>query len=259
MKGGGSGQSLIRQRGKELEMTRRVPVLVIAVALSVPFTVGCASKKYVRQETAPVIEKVNELDELTAKNSKEITDVDTRAQQGIQSVQAKAADANQKAMAAGQQAGQAQQLASNVATRANTLTETVLNLDNYRPIVETSVHFGFDKWELTSKAKQALDQLGAEIGSANHYILVVDGNADATGPAEYNQVLSKRRADTVIQYLVSKYNVPAHKIHVIGLGEENPAEENNTRAGRAKNRRVEVKLMTNRQEPATQAGMPQNN
>lgn len=236
---------------------KRVPVFAVALAMSIPFTVGCATKKHVRQQTAPVIEKVNELDEITARNSRDIRDVDSRAQQGIKSVEAKAADANQKATAAGQQAAQAQQLASNVASRANALTETVVNLDNYRPVVETSVHFAFDKWDLTPKAKQALDQLGSEIANAHHYIIVVDGNADSTGPAEYNQILSRRRADSVIQYLVAKYNVPAFKVHVIGLGEENPADSNKTRAGRAKNRRVDVKLMTNINEPATQAGMPQ--
>ncbi len=236
---------------------KRVPVFAVAIAMSIPFTVGCATKKHVRQQTAPVIEKVNELDEITARNSRDIRDVDSRAQQGIKSVEAKATDANQKATAAGQQAAQAQQLASNVASRANALTETVVNLDNYRPVVETSVHFAFDKWDLTPKAKQALDQLGSEIANAHHYIIVVDGNADSTGPAEYNQILSRRRADSVIQYLVAKYNVPAFKIHVIGLGEENPADSNKTRAGRAKNRRVDVKLMTNINEPATQAGMPQ--
>jgi outer membrane protein OmpA-like peptidoglycan-associated protein len=236
----------------------RVQLLAAAVALSVPFTVGCATKGHVRQQTAPIIERVNELDEMTAKNTNDIRDVDARAQQGIKSVQAAAADANQKAMAAGQQAGQAQQLASNVATRANALTETVVNLDNYRPLVESSVHFGFDKWDLTKKAKEALDELGAEIANAQHYIVVVNGNADATGPAEYNAILSKRRANSVIQYLVASYKVPAYKIHVIGLGEESPVEANNSREGRAKNRRVDVRLMTNMQEgSATQAGVAQ--
>jgi outer membrane protein OmpA-like peptidoglycan-associated protein len=236
----------------------RVQLLAAAVALTVPFTVGCATKGHVRQQTAPIIERVNELDEMTAKNTNDIRDVDTRAQQGIKSVQAAAADANQKATAAGQQAGQAQQLASNVATRANALTETVVNLDNYRPLAETSVHFGFDKWDLTKKAKETLDELGGEIANARHYIVVVNGNADSTGPAEYNAILSKRRANAVIQYLVANHKVPAYKIHVIGLGEESPVDANDSREGRAKNRRVDVRLMTNMQEGgATQAGVAQ--
>ena len=220
-------------------------VFAAAAALAVPFTVGCATKKHVQQQVAPIIDKVNELDEMTAKNTNEIKDVDARAQQGIQSVQAATADANQKATAAGQQASQAQQTASTAVNRANTLTQTVLNLDNYRSVAEASVHFGFDKWDLTAKAKQALDQVGPELQNAHNYVVVVDGNADSTGPAAYNAILSKRRADAVIQYLVANFNVPAYRIHVLGMGEAKPAESNQTREGRAKNRRVDVTLMTN--------------
>ncbi len=236
---------------------KRVPVLAALIALGLPFTTGCATKNYVRQQTAPIVEKTNELDDLTARNTRDIRDVDARAQQGIQSVNAKASEANQKAMAAGQQADQAQTLASQAANHANELTNTVVNLDNYRPVAETTVHFGFDRYDLTRKAKQALDQLGAEIANAKHYIIVVDGNADSTGSADYNYILSQRRADAVIQYLVSKYPLASHKIHVIGLGKDKPVESNRTSGGRAKNRRVEVRLMTNISDATTaSAGNP---
>ncbi len=231
----------------------RLSAFALVLAASLPFSVGCATKKYVRNETAPVINKVNELDDLTAKNTRDIRDVDTRAQQGIQSVQAKAAAADQKAMAAGQSADQAQNLANTAANRADSLTGTVANLDNYRPVVETSVHFGFDKFELTSKAKKALDELGAELPNAKHYIVVVDGNTDSVGSANYNYILSKRRADSVIHYLVTKYNLPAYKIYIIGLGKDQPMASNSSTAGRAKNRRVDVRLMTNINEAPTSA------
>ena len=78
--------------------------LVIMLAASMLATVGCASKNYVKQETTPIINKTNELDDLTAQNSKAIKDVDARAQAGIQQVNAAAAAADQKAQAAGQQA-----------------------------------------------------------------------------------------------------------------------------------------------------------
>jgi OmpA-OmpF porin, OOP family len=239
----------------------RISAFALVIAASLPFSLGCASKKYVRNETAPIVNKVNELDDLTAKNSRDIKDVDTRAQQGIQSVQAKAAAADQKAMTAGQAADQAQTLASQAAHRADSLTGTVANLDNYRPVVETAVHFGFDKFNLTSKAQKALDELGAELPNAKHYIVVVDGNTDSTGPADYNYVLSKRRADSVITYLVTKYQVPAHKIYIIGLGKDKPVAANSSNAGRAKNRRVDVRLMTNINENAptsASTSMPQN-
>jgi outer membrane protein OmpA-like peptidoglycan-associated protein len=57
--------------------------------------------------------------------------------------------------------------------------------------------------------------------------------------------LSERRADSVIQYLSSKYNIPAHKIYLIGLGKDKPVDDNKRREGRAANRRVNVRLMTN--------------
>lgn len=239
----------------------RISAFALVIAASLPFTLGCATKNYVRNETAPTINKVNELDDLTAKNSRDIKDVDSRAQQGIQSVQAKAAAADQKAMSAGQAADQAQTTATQAAHRADSLTGTVANLDNYRPVVETAVHFGFDKFVLTSKAKKALDELGAELPNAKHYIVVVDGNTDSTGPADYNYVLSKRRADSVITYLVTKYQLPAHKIYIIGLGKDKPMAANSNTAGRAKNRRVDVRLMTNINDNApttASSGMPQN-
>jgi outer membrane protein OmpA-like peptidoglycan-associated protein len=139
------------------------------------------------------------------------------------------------------------------------LANTVANLDNYHPVVETSVHFAFDKFNLTSKAKKALDQLGGEIQNNKSYIVVVDGNTDSTGPADYNYKLSERRADSVINYLASTYNIPPYKIFVIGLGKDKPAEPNNSASGRAKNRRVDVRLMTNnvQGDQAAQAQQPQ--
>jgi OmpA-OmpF porin, OOP family len=133
----------------------------------------------------------------------------------------------------------------NASNRVTSLTNQVVNLDNYKPVVETQVHFGFDKYHLTPKAKDALDQLGQEIPNAKHFIVVVDGNTDSVGPADYNYKLSQRRADSVIQYLASKYSVPAHKIYVIGLGKDKPLAENKDSKGRAENRRVDVRLMTN--------------
>lgn len=217
-------------------------------------SLGCATKNYVRNQTAPVVNKVNELDDLTAKNTRDIKDVDTRAQQGIQQVNTKSDQADQKAMAAGQRADQAQLTAAQAANGANSLTNTVLNLDKYKPVVETTVHFGFDKSDLAPKAKKALDQLGAEIATAKHYIVVVDGNTDGVGAANYNYQLSQYRADSVIKYLVTKYNVPAYKIYLIGLGKDKPAATNASSKGRAENRRVDVRLMTN-QDDSTSAAM----
>lgn len=219
--------------------------LTVMLALSIAATVGCSSKNYVRQQTTPLINKTNELDDMTAKNSRDIKDVDQRAQAGIQQVQQKAADVDQKAQAAGQQAAQAQTSANNAVNRVDTLQNTVANLDNYRIVTETSVHFGFNKDNLTKDAKSTLDQLANDVPNTKGYIITVEGGTDSTGPADYNYQLSQRRADAVIQYLAAQHNIPAHKIYLIGLGKDKPVDSNNTRDGRAKNRRVDVRLMTN--------------
>jgi len=236
--------------------------LMICLAASMVATVGCSSKNYVKQQTTPLINKTNELDDLTAKNTRDIKDVDARAQAGIQAVNAKTAEVDQKAQTAGQNATQAQQMADAANGRVSVLTDTVANLDNYHAVAETSVKFGFNKDGLTPKAKEALDQLGASIASTKGYIIALEGGTDSVGPADYNYDLSQRRANSVIQYLAMKYNVPAHKIYVIGLGKDKPVESNKTSTGRADNRRVDVRLMTNTMggnQPATPPTTGQNN
>jgi OOP family OmpA-OmpF porin len=227
--------------------------LIVLLATSMAATVGCSSKNYVRQETTPLINKTNELDDLTAKNTNAIKDVDARAQAAIQQVTAKAAEVDQKAQAAADQAGQAQTQADNAVHRVDSLQNTVANLDNYRVVTETAVHFGFDKDNLTKTAEDALDQLSADVANTKGYIITVEGGTDSVGNADYNYSLSERRADSVIQYLASKHSIPAHKIYLIGLGKDKPVEPNTTRDGRAKNRRVDVRLMTNSADGSTPA------
>jgi OmpA-OmpF porin, OOP family len=229
---------------KELQPMTRTS-LTIFLAVSITATLGCTTKNYVKQQTTPLINKTNELDDMTAQNSKEIKDVDARAQAGIAAVNAKTADVEQKAQAAGQTANSAQQTADAANARVGVVTDTVANLDNYHAVAETSVKFGFNKDNLTPKAKDALDQLANSISGTKGYIIALEGNTDSVGSADYNYGLSQRRANSVIQYLASKYNVPAHKIYVIGLGKDKPVDSNKTAAGRADNRRVDVRLMTN--------------
>jgi outer membrane protein OmpA-like peptidoglycan-associated protein len=226
--------------------------LVIALAVSMAASVGCASKNYVKQQTTPLINKTNELDDLTAQNTKAIKDVDTRAQSGIQQVNQAAAAADQKAQAAGQTASQAQESANNAVHRVDVLSNAVANLDNYRVVSETSVHFSFDKDVLTKQAKEDLDKLAGNVPNTKGYIITVEGGTDSVGNADYNYSLSERRANSVIQYLGSKYNIPAHKIYLIGLGKDKPVEDNKTREGRAANRRVDIRLMTNTIEGQSQ-------
>jgi outer membrane protein OmpA-like peptidoglycan-associated protein len=215
------------------------------LAATLVASLGCSTKNYVRQQTTPLINKTNELDDMTAQNSKSIKDVDQRAQAGIQDVQTRAAAADQKALAAGSDADKAQMAANTASQRVDSLTNTVVNLDSYRPVVETAVHFGFNKDNLTKDAREAIDQLAASVSTTKGYIITVEGATDSVGSSEYNYELSQRRADAVIQYLASEKGVPAYKIYLIGLGKDKPVESNKTADGRAKNRRVDIRLMSN--------------
>src|SRR5580692_2732264 len=239
-----------------ISLNRTSLTLTLTLAAALAASIGCTTKTYVRQQTTPLINKTNELDDMTAKNSKDIKDVDARAQAGIAAVNVKTADVEQKAQAAGQSAASAQQMADAANGRVGELTNTVANLDNYHPVAETSVKFAFNRDNLTPKAKEALDQLAGTIASTKGYIIALEGSTDSVGSADYNYDLSQRRANAVIQYLASKYNVPAYKIYVIGLGKDKPVETNKTAAGRADNRRVDVRLMTNTVGDTTQPTTP---
>src|SRR6202162_2301978 len=232
--------------------------LTLTLAATMVASIGCTTKNYVRNQTTPLINKTNELDDMTAKNSRDIKDVDQRAQTGIQAVQARAAEVDQKAMAAGSEADKAQMSANNASQRVDVLTNAVVNLDNYHPVVETAVHFGFNKDNLTKDAKEAIDQLAASVTTTKGYIITVEGATDSVGSSEYNYDLSQRRANSVIQYLAAEKSVPAHKIYLIGLGKDKPVETNKTAEGRAKNRRVDIRLMTNTGEGTTPGQTPRD-
>lgn len=230
----------------------RVSLVAVLAAIILLSNIGCATKKYVRNQITPINDKIAELDEVTAKNSSDIKGVDGKAQQGIQD----ANQADQKAVAAGESANQANQKAAHVATGLNGLQGTVENLDNYKAVSNTTVQFGVNKATLTKADEQVLDEFAQKIPDQKHYIVQVQGFTDATGPADYNAQLSRRRADAVIQYLAAKHNVPPYRIYVIGLGQENPVAENKNAAGRAKNRRVDVQLLTNSLESASAQDTP---
>ncbi len=235
----------------------RISLVAVLVSGSLLSTIGCATKKYVQSQITPINNKIGELNDITAKNSSDIKDVDGKAQQGIQA----ANQADQKAIAAGDSADQANQKANHVASNLNGLQGTVENLDDYKAAANTTIQFGFNKATLTKADKEALDEFAQQIANQKHYIIQVQGYTDGVGSVEYNNQLSRRRADAVIQYLAAKHNVPPYRIYLIGLGMDNPVAQNTNSSGRAKNRRVDVQLMTNSLEStsaqATTPSQPQ--
>jgi len=223
----------------------RFGALSLAAGLAFAGATGCATKNYVRNQTAPLIDQTNQLEEKTATNNRNLHDVDDRAQTGIKQAQSAADTANQNAQGAGKAASDAQMAADNVVHRADTLESVVKGLDNYHPVANVAVTFGFDKSVLTADDRQQLDSFAAQLASAKSFILEVTGGTDSTGPAQYNYELSQRRADPVVQYLASKYGIPAHRFYLIGIGKDKEVAPNTTAEGRKQNRRVEIRLLEN--------------
>jgi OmpA-OmpF porin, OOP family len=224
---------------------------ILASAFVITFTVGCSTKNYVRSQTTPIIQQTNELDTKTAADHRNIVDTDERAKSGITSAQSAANTADQHAMAAGQSADAANSSAKEAYNRVDSLTGVVANLDNYKQLSDVSVTFGFDKSVLTATDKEQLDAMAANLTSTRGYILEVTGGTDSVGDANYNYQLSQRRADAVVNYLSTKYNIPPHKFYLIGIGKDQQVASDSTAAGRAKNRRVEIKLMSNMADQAS--------
>ena len=223
----------------------KIAAFGLAVGVVAMGAAGCATKTYVRSQTAPLVDHTDQLDTKTAANNQQIHAVDDKAQAGIKQAQGAADAANQNAQAATKDAGDAQVAAADVVHRADSLDTVVKGLDNYKPLSDVAVTFGFDKAVLTKDDKAQLDGFAGNLASTKSYILEVTGGTDSTGSAEYNYALSQRRADAVVQYLASKYDIPARRFYLIGIGKDKEVADNNTRDGRAKNRRVDIQILSN--------------
>jgi outer membrane protein OmpA-like peptidoglycan-associated protein len=236
------------------------PILAVTFALSgALLTTGCATKKWVRQQTTPIQAKVDQVGEQTTQQgqalettkgelSGNIKQVDERAQSGISAAQERASAAETRAGEAISRAEAANQgVAKNneaINNLRGSLQQVVANLDDYQPKGEAVVMFKFDSAKLTEEGMQQLDQLFADRNAMKRYFVAVQGFTDQVGSSEYNAALSRRRADAVVQYLVAQHEVPIYRVHMIGLGEQKPADEGKTRESRAKNRRVEVRIFS---------------
>jgi outer membrane protein OmpA-like peptidoglycan-associated protein len=219
-----------------------------------------ARKKYVQRQITPVRDRVNELDELTAKNTNMIKDVDQRAQEGIRMADAKASQADQHAIDAGNRAQMANQTAQQASTRLTNVEQVVTNIDQYKPVTETEIIFRPGQAVLSKKAKDALDQMAEQLKNQRGYIVQVQGFSSGRGQAAIDN--SQRMADAVVRYLVLNHEVPVYRIYEQGMG--NAPREAGVR--RITGGRVQVSLMKNDLEqlsaqntgamaPATQGGV----
>jgi outer membrane protein OmpA-like peptidoglycan-associated protein len=195
-----------------------------------------ASKEYVRRHVQPIRDRVNELDEITAANSKMIRDVDARAQQGIQLASAKTSMADEHAQDAANKAQMAQQTAATLNTRLAADETRIGSLDQYKSGAQTEIRFRPGQTVLSKEAKDALDEMAGHLKNQRGYIIEVQGFSSGEGQAAIAN--SRKMADSVVRYLVLNYEIPAYRIYVLGMG-------NAPVAAGAKGSRVEVSLLKN--------------
>jgi outer membrane protein OmpA-like peptidoglycan-associated protein len=179
-----------------------------------------ARKKWVHRQVDPVKDRVNELDQLQAKNANDIRDVDSRATTGINKALSAAQLADQHAGDAANRASAAQTTATTASNRATSLNTTVGNLDQYQEVAATSVKFASGRTNLGPKAKADLDDMATKLANEKGYIIEVQGySRSGVGT-------SQAMADSVVRYLVTEHQVPVYRIYKTGLGKNTakPAE-----------------------------------
>jgi len=209
-----------------------------------------ARKKYVQKQLTPIRNRVNELDDLTAANAKEIKDVDARAQEGIRQADAKAAQADQHAVDAGNRAQQANQTALQASNRLNTVEQVVGNIDQYHPATETEIRFRPGQTSLSAKAKTALDDMTSDLKDQKGYIIQVQGFSPAGVQS------SQAMANSVVRYLVEKNQVPVYRIFVMGLGNAKLPATEDSGTKPAHGNRVEISLLKNNVDQLSSMNQP---
>jgi outer membrane protein OmpA-like peptidoglycan-associated protein len=195
-----------------------------------------ASKKYVQREVQTIQERINELDDLTASNSKMIKDSDARAQQGIQLASEKTKLGDEHAQEALNKAQMAHQTETALDTRASTVETSVGNIDQYKSAPLTEIRFHAGQTVLSKQAKNALDEIATQLKNQHGYIIEVRGFSSGRGQAAIAN--SRKMADSVVRYLVSNHEIPAYRIYVIGMGNARVTNQ-------AADARVEISLLRN--------------
>jgi outer membrane protein OmpA-like peptidoglycan-associated protein len=219
-----------------------------------------ARKKYVQRQMQPIRDRVNELDELTATNSKNIKDVDSRSQEGIRQASARADQADQHAVDAGNRAQAAQQTIQLASTRLDTVQQTIGTLDQYQPVSDTEIRFRPGQQALSTKAKEALDQLAEQMKNQRGTIVQVQGFSSGKGNAAISS--SQSMAQSVVRYLVINHDIPLYRIYTIGVGNAQVKAPEGATAKRLRGGRVEVALLKNGVADLAQqqtAGVQNNN
>ena len=202
-----------------------------------------ARKKYVQKQLNPVRDRLNELDELTASNSKMLKDVDSRATEGIRLASAKAREADQHAVDAGNRATQANQTAQQANERLGHVQKAVSSIDQFQPASQIEIRFRPGQTVLSKKAKDAIDQMATSLKDQRGYIVEVQGFSSGRGQTAIAS--SQSMANSVVLYLVENENVPVYRIYTVGMGNAPLPASEQAKAHRVHGGQVEISLLKN--------------
>jgi peptidoglycan-associated lipoprotein len=228
-------------------MFRRMLMLVPIAAIAVGSSTACATKKFVRTSVGQVNDKVDSLgrsleetQERTRQNEGRIAEVD----QKVAAADQKAAGAQTAADRANSAAGQAANTANTAVSKADAIDKASKRLVFETVLSEDQGNFKFGKKDLPDEAKARLDEMIQQLkADPKGAYFEIAGYTDSIGSPMVNERLGLERAEQVKRYLYEQHQIPLHKISVISYGEQNPVAENKTKAGRAQNRRVVIKVL----------------
>jgi outer membrane protein OmpA-like peptidoglycan-associated protein len=203
-----------------------------------------ARKNYVKRQTEPIRDRVNELDDLTATNGKAIKDTDSRAQAGIKLAADKANEADQHAIDAGNKATAAQQSAQQATTRIQTVETVVGNIDQYKASNQTEIRFRPGQTLLSKNAKDALDEMANTVKGQRGYIIEVQGFSSGKGQIAIQN--SQKMAESVVRYMVLNHEIPVYRIYLVGMGNAPVGETDDAaKTKHVSGGRVEISLLKN--------------
>ena len=204
---------------------------VVFMLMTLVAASGCASKGYVGKEVGAVNEKIETLSESVERNQERIG----RNEEELKRVDAKAGEAGELANQAKGDAARAYDEAQR-AIKGKLLYEVTLSNDQ--------VAFDFNAAALSPEAEQMVGELADKVKADNRRLYIeVEGHTDSTGEESYNELLGMQRANAVRDYLYQSQGIPLHAISVFSFGEAQPIADNGTREGRARNRRVVIKVL----------------
>lgn len=223
-----------------------------------------ARKKYVEGQIAPIRDRTNELDTLTAGNAKAINDVDARSKAGISAAADQAKQASDTASAAQQQVQQDATQANQLNDQVSSVNNKLQSVDQYQVAQTAELHFKPGPAKLSTSTQQQLDSFLQGLDGQKGYVVEVTAYSTRRGAA--GDAASQQLADTVVRYMVLQHNVPLFRIYTMGMGNAAPtaAQMDQSSEATTRSRRptaggtVEIKILKNSLAAPAPTGSGQN-